>query len=81
MSIQPTPRAAELLGSGSVESGGLSWPVAPSPYADLVRGLTPRERWRYAYRAARMELKGMARRVIPRGEVGIIEGFTFITTP
>lgn len=50
----------------------------PDNAADLFRSLTPKEKWKLAYRAERLKLKGMTDGWKASGAIGSWEGVRFI---
>lgn len=50
----------------------------PRNYDDLVRELTPKEKWKLAYREARVQIKNMAYEFRRVGQVGSYENFRFV---
>ena len=53
-------------------------------HPDITRDLmtiTAKERWKAAYRQARLELRGMFGRARMQGEVGTVERFRFVLSP
>ena len=57
-----------------------SWVIMshPSVEADLRAALTPKERWKMAYRSERMQRNGRARELVAVGGIISLDGFGFI---
>jgi hypothetical protein len=54
------------------------WYCLLHPDFEAALELTPKERWKIAYRTERMRLKGYARELSNTGEMGSFENFRFI---
>jgi hypothetical protein len=54
--------------------------VHPDTYYEYLESLSPKEAWKFAYRQARMKIRGMANELLGSGEIGSVEGVRFIVT-